>query len=108
MRAVGHTQRVDSPRVTAWLDELERTIPPHERRVLRIAHRGASAHAQENSANAIRIAAELGSDLVEVDVRVTADGVPVISHDDSLNRVYGVPGRIPRADAGAASRPRRR
>ncbi|MCO6443555.1 MAG: glycerophosphodiester phosphodiesterase [Anaerolineae bacterium] len=83
------------PRVTAWLDELERTIPPHERRVLRIAHRGASAHAQENSADAIRIAAELGSDLVEVDVRVTADGVPVISHDDSLNRVYGVPGRIP-------------
>lgn len=83
------------PRVTAWLDELERTIPPHERRVLRIAHRGASAHAQENSADAIRIAAELGSDLVEVDVRVTADGVPVISHDDSLERVYGVPGRIP-------------
>ncbi|NDJ63176.1 MAG: glycerophosphodiester phosphodiesterase, partial [Chloroflexi bacterium] len=73
---------------------LDRTIPHHARRVLCIAHRGASAVAPENSAEAIQKAAELGADLVEVDLRSTADDAPVIAHDDSLKRVYGVDGLI--------------
>ncbi len=81
-------------RICWWLDELDRTIPHHERRVLTIAHRGASAYAQENTADAIHIAADMGADMVEVDMRITADDVPVISHDDSLRRVYGVDGLI--------------
>jgi glycerophosphoryl diester phosphodiesterase len=81
-------------RISWWVEELDRIIPWGERRVLRIAHRGASAHATENSAAAIDKAAELGADMVEVDVRITADGVPVISHDEDLRRVYGVDGTI--------------
>lgn len=81
-------------RVRWWLDTLDRAIPFHERRVLTIAHRGASAYAQENTAEAFHIAAGMGADLVEVDLRITADDVPVISHDDSLRRVYGVDGLI--------------
>jgi glycerophosphoryl diester phosphodiesterase len=77
-------------RVTWWTEELQRTIPPHERRVLRIAHRGASAYAQENSAESIRKAWELGADMVEMDIRATADHIPVISHDPSLKRLYHV------------------
>jgi glycerophosphoryl diester phosphodiesterase len=38
----------------------------------------------------MRLAAEHGSDLVEVDLRLTADDVPVIAHDSDLSRVFGV------------------
>jgi glycerophosphoryl diester phosphodiesterase len=46
-----------------------------------VAHRGASAIAPENSLEAFEKAIELGADLVEFDVRRSADGVLVISHD---------------------------
>ena len=81
-------------RIKWWTEELERTIPLAERASWRIAHRGASAHAQENSIASIRKAVELGADMIEVDVRITADSVPVISHDADLKRVYGVDGLI--------------
>lgn len=81
-------------RVTWWTQRLVQEIPPHQRRVIRIAHRGASAYAQENSPTAMRKAAELGADMVEVDVRLTADRVPVIAHDENLMRVFGVSGAV--------------
>jgi glycerophosphoryl diester phosphodiesterase len=62
--------------------------------VLRIAHRGASAYAQENSAESFEKAAEMGADMVEIDIRLTADGLPVVSHDESLTRLYGVSANI--------------
>ena len=73
-------------RVAWWAAELERTIPPHKRRFLRIAHRGASAYAPENTLVAIAKAAEMGADMVELDVHSSADGVPVIIHDANLSR----------------------
>ena len=73
-------------RVAWWVSELERTILPEERRFLRIAHRGASAYAPENTLTAIAKAAELGADAVELDVHVSADGAPVIIHDAYLER----------------------
>lgn len=77
-------------RVTWWCGQLAQTIPPGERRFLRIAHRGASAYAQEGSAASVKKAAELGSDMIEVDVRVTRDNIPVIAHDPDLKRLFGV------------------
>ncbi len=74
-------------RVRAWLRRLEAEVPPHRRRFLRIAHRGASAHAPENTARAFELAAELGADMVELDVRLTRDGVPVVIHDPVLERL---------------------
>ncbi len=81
-------------RVNEWVRHLRETIPPNERRVLRIAHRGASAYAQEGSTASIHRAQELGADMVEVDIRTTRDGVPIIAHDADLTRVFGVPGAI--------------
>ncbi len=81
-------------RVRWWLDRLDETTAYDERRVLSIAHRGASAYAEENSSEAFAVASKLGADWVEVDLRVTTDSIPVISHDDSLKRVYGVDGLI--------------
>lgn len=49
-----------------------------------IAHRGASRRRPENSIAAFRVAAELGADAVELDVRQTADGALVVRHDATL------------------------
>ena len=56
--------------------------------VMRIAHRGASGEglAPENTLAAIQMALEQGVDLVEVDVRVTADGHAVLVHDPTVDR----------------------
>jgi glycerophosphoryl diester phosphodiesterase len=58
-----------------------------EARPLIIAHRGASAHAPENTLAAIKMAIDVGADGVEFDVRLAADGVPVVIHDPTLKRV---------------------
>jgi glycerophosphoryl diester phosphodiesterase len=59
-----------------------------------IAHRGARRVAPENSLPAITRAAELGADRVEIDVRLTKDGVPVVLHDATVQRTTDGVGRI--------------
>lgn len=81
-------------RVAWWVSELARAIRPEELRFLRIAHRGASGHAPENTLAAFRLAAELGADMVELDVRVSADGVPVVIHDSSVDRTTNGTGLV--------------
>ena len=81
-------------RVNWWALHMAQTIPPAERRPLRIAHRGASAYAQEGSQASVEKAAELGADMIEIDIRVTADDVPVVAHDASLKRIFDVEGSI--------------
>jgi glycerophosphoryl diester phosphodiesterase len=83
-----------SGRVHWWTQQLAASIPRHKRRVLRIAHRGASAYAQEGSRSSIHKAVELGTDMIEMDIRTTADNVPVIAHDPDLKRVFGVDGLV--------------
>jgi len=53
-------------------------------RPLAIGHRGASYYAAENSSGAFRLAADLGAEAVELDIQLSADGVCVVSHDDSV------------------------
>ena len=57
---------------------------PEAPRVLVVGHRGARARFPENTLPAVRHALEAGADGVEVDVRVTADDVPVVAHDATL------------------------
>lgn len=59
-----------------------------------IAHRGASAHAFENTLRAFTVAAELGADMWEIDVHLTRDGAAVVSHDSGLERMFGANGEI--------------
>ncbi len=60
--------------------------------VLRLAHRGDWRVAPENTLPALLAALAVpGCDGVEFDVRVAADGVPVLLHDETLARVQGRP-----------------
>ena len=62
------------------------------RRPLVLAHRGDHRRCIENTADALLDACRLpGVDGVEFDVRSAADGEPVIVHDDTLERAFGVP-----------------
>lgn len=64
-------------------------------RPLHLAHRGDWRRAPENSLAAFRAALAIpGCDGVEFDVRVAADGVPVVYHDETLARLHGRPERI--------------
>ena len=74
-----------------------------------IAHRGDSGLAPENTRPAIERAIEIGVDIVEVDVRMTKDGVPVLLHFERLEHTTSGNGlladhtweEIQRLDAGA-------
>ena len=55
-----------------------------------IGHRGAAAYAPENTLVSFREARRRGATWVEIDVKLTADGVPIVMHDDSLKRTMGI------------------
>ncbi len=65
-----------------------------------IAHRGGGALAPENTLAGLRLAARLGCHGVEFDAMLSADGVPVLIHDDTLERTTS--GRGPVAELDAA------
>ena len=59
-----------------------------------IAHRGGGEDHPENSLAAIAQAVDLGYRYVEIDIRATRDGVPVLFHDETLERMTGSGGGI--------------
>ena len=59
-----------------------------------IGHRGAAAFAPENTLESIRTAAEIGVKWVELDVKLTKDSVPIIFHDDTLERTTSGYGNV--------------
>jgi glycerophosphoryl diester phosphodiesterase len=66
-----------------------------------IGHRGAAAYAPENTLASFREARRRGATWVETDVVLTADGVPILMHDNSLKRTTGIDRLVaetPRAD----------
>ena len=74
-------------RIICRADIIAASLHDHEtRRVLVVAHRGAHLRAPENSLRSIQHAVEIGADVVELDVRLTSDGVPVLMHDPKLDR----------------------
>lgn len=54
-------------------------------RPLVVAHRGASGYRPEHSAEAYRLAARLGADMVEPDIVATRDGVLVLRHENEIS-----------------------
>ncbi|MBT3341777.1 MAG: glycerophosphodiester phosphodiesterase [Gemmatimonadetes bacterium] len=61
---------------------------------LRIAHRGASAQAPENTLAAFEQAIRLGVDMLEIDVRASCDGEVVVIHDAAIDRTTNRVGQV--------------
>ncbi|MGF1562172.1 MAG: glycerophosphodiester phosphodiesterase [Geminicoccaceae bacterium] len=59
-----------------------------------IGHRGAAGLAPENTLASIRKAAAFGARWVEFDVKLSADGVPILMHDDTLRRTTNGRGKV--------------
>jgi glycerophosphoryl diester phosphodiesterase len=74
-----------------------------------VAHRGASAHAPENTFAAYELALEQKADAIELDVHLTSDGQLAVIHDETLDRTTSGSGavasltmdQVREADAGA-------
>ena len=79
-----------------------------------IGHRGAAALAPENTLASIRAAAESGVSWIEIDAKLARDDVPVLIHDDTLDRtttglgpvVAKTAAELGRIDAGSKFDPR--
>jgi len=59
-----------------------------------LAHRGASAHAPENTLAAFELALAQGADGIELDVKLSADGHVVVIHDPTVDRTTSAHGRV--------------
>lgn len=59
-----------------------------------IGHRGAAAYAPENTLEGIHTAADMGIEWVEFDVKLTKDDVPILFHDDTLERTTNSSGNV--------------
>lgn len=59
-----------------------------------IAHRGGGSLAPENTLAGIRLAARMGFRAVEFDVMLSAEGTPVLIHDETLERTTNGCGRV--------------
>ena len=80
--------RTTTPPALDWLRRRAKRPP------LVVAHRGASADAPENTLAAFRLALEQGATVVECDVHLSADGVPVVIHDDTVDRTTDGSGAV--------------
>src|SRR5512140_263558 len=80
------------------------------------AHRGASAHAPENTLASFDLAFAQGADAIELDAQLTADGEIVVFHDATLDRATDGTGRLSQKtlaelralDAGSSFSPKHR
>ncbi len=59
-----------------------------------VAHRGGRHHWPENTMRAFRGALDSGAHVLELDVRLSADGIPVVMHDETVDRTTDGTGRV--------------
>ncbi|MGI5959668.1 MAG: glycerophosphodiester phosphodiesterase [Massiliimalia sp.] len=62
--------------------------------IINYAHRGASSYAPENTFSAFYLGLQMGADGIETDIHATRDGVLVLFHDDTLDRVTNASGPV--------------
>ena len=67
---------------------------PDSKTILVAAHRGAHIGNCENSVLSTKKSIEIGVDIIELDVKVTKDGVPVLMHDGTINRTTNGTGKV--------------
>lgn len=85
------TKQIPKNRVDSLLNILN---SPNDTYIMVVAHRGNWSNAPENSLLAIRNAIAIGTDIVEIDVRLTKDKIPVLMHDKTLDRTTTGSGKL--------------
>ena len=73
--------------VPQWMNDFEEKIAAFadtDGRMMSCSHRGDSLYYPENSIEGIISAMKMGIDIIEIDVHLTSDGVPVLMHDATL------------------------
>ena len=73
---------------------LRKLYDPNTSSVVVVAHRGDWRHSVENSLPAVQHAIEMGVDVVEIDIRRTADGRLVLMHDATIDRTTNGRGEV--------------
>ncbi len=63
-------------------------------KTLNIAHRGDNSRAPENTLSAFRLALQAGADGLELDLQLSKDGIPVVMHDEKLDRTTDTSGLV--------------
>lgn len=71
------------------MERLQADLHQPRGRVMVAAHRGGHLRAPENSLGAIEEAVRAGADIVEIDIKVSSDGVPYLMHDQTVTRTTG-------------------
>lgn len=86
----------DEPRAVSRMEVLKELFERNaSRHVVVVAHRACWAQgAPENSIPAIKACIAAGMDMIEIDVALTRDNVPVLMHDDTIDRTTNGSGRI--------------
>ncbi|MCJ7704194.1 MAG: hypothetical protein MUO28_01500 [Desulfobacterales bacterium] len=75
-------------------EPLKNMLPSGRFPVMVVAHRGFSGSAPENTMIAFKKGMEAGSDMIELDVRLSKDGGVVVIHDETLERTTSGRGRV--------------
>lgn len=78
----------------AQAEPAERIAHYVENEPVNLAHSGAQGHAPQNTIRAFEVALELGADVLEMDLQLTADDVVVVIHDETVDRTTDGTGRV--------------
>ena len=62
--------------------------------MLKIGHRGAKGYVAENTLASFEYAIKLGCDIIELDIQLSKDAIPVVIHDDTIDRTTSVKGKV--------------
>lgn len=62
--------------------------------MLKIGHRGAKGYKPENTLSSFKHAIKLGADMIELDIQLTKDNIPIVIHDPTINRTTNGKGKI--------------
>lgn len=79
---------------TAAADTGADTSPWTSRQVLNVAHAGGDLEAPHSTLFAMKTAVTAGTDVLEMDLRLSADGVLMVQHDDTVNRTTEATGPV--------------
>ena len=75
-------------------DKIANLQDSNNNQVIVVSHRGDWRNAPENSLQAIQNCIDMGVDMVEIDVRLTKDSIPVLMHDKTIDRTTTGKGKV--------------